>query len=148
MRVEFKAKLDILSITMGCTTNREIFKLIQALMGLFGFVTVFRATVQRWRSKPGLINRMLFKSTAYSDILLHGNFNWTLNLRSGFIDQKYEEREEVYSVLWPHSCTVAAISRGTWRHAACQTQVTTIKSNVCSPCRRTLWLYRISLNVF
>jgi hypothetical protein len=33
VQVEFKVKLDVLSITVGrITTNREIFKLIQALM--------------------------------------------------------------------------------------------------------------------
>ena len=46
MRVEFKAKLDSLFITVGRTTNHEIFKLIQAVWVLFGFIT----TVQRHRA--------------------------------------------------------------------------------------------------
>ena len=41
-------------------------------------------------------------------------------------------------VVLPHGCAVAVNSRGTWKHATCQTQVTTIQSNVCSPCRRTV----------
>ena len=60
MRVEFKAKLDILSITMGRTTNREIFKLIQALMGLLSFNDVQRhragVAVQIWLDKQDAIS--------------------------------------------------------------------------------------------
>ena len=33
MQVSFKARLDILSIKQGRTTNRELFRLIQILMG-------------------------------------------------------------------------------------------------------------------
>ena len=59
MRIEFKATLGVLSITVGRTTNREIFKLIQALMGLLSFNDVQRhraaVAVQIWLDKQDAI---------------------------------------------------------------------------------------------
>jgi hypothetical protein len=59
MQVEFKAELDVLSITVGCTTNREIFKLIQAIMGLLSFNDVQRhraaVAAQIWLHKQDAI---------------------------------------------------------------------------------------------